>query len=70
MIAGEDTELSMRLRKRGWRLRSLDAEMTLHDAAITRFSQWWARIAAIGPCLMGKWPSCIRMHVIPIGPAP
>jgi GT2 family glycosyltransferase len=48
MIAGEDTELSMRLRKRGWRLRSLDAEMTLHDAAITRLSQWWVRTRRSG----------------------
>jgi GT2 family glycosyltransferase len=48
MIAGEDTELSMRLRKRGWRLRTLDAEMTLHDAAITRFSQWWVRTRRSG----------------------
>ncbi len=48
MIAGEDTELSMRMRKRGWRLRSLDAEMAFHDAAITRFSQWWTRIRRSG----------------------
>lgn len=48
MIAGEDTELSMRLRKRGWRLRRIDAEMTLHDAAMTRFSQWWRRIRRSG----------------------
>jgi GT2 family glycosyltransferase len=48
MIAGEDTELSMRLRKRGWRLRALDAEMTFHDAAITRFAQWWNRTRRSG----------------------
>jgi glycosyltransferase involved in cell wall biosynthesis len=48
MIAGEDTELSMRLRKRGWRLRRLDVEMTLHDAAITRFAQWWSRTRRSG----------------------
>jgi cellulose synthase/poly-beta-1,6-N-acetylglucosamine synthase-like glycosyltransferase len=48
MIAGEDTELSMRLRKRGWRLRRIDAEMTLHDAAISRFGQWWRRIRRSG----------------------
>ena len=48
MIAGEDTELSMRLRKLGWRLRSLDADMTLHDAAITRVSQWWSRTRRSG----------------------
>jgi GT2 family glycosyltransferase len=48
MIAGEDTELAMRLRKCGWQLRRIDAEMTLHDAAITCFSQWWHRIRRSG----------------------
>jgi len=48
MIAGEDTELAMRLRKAGWRLRRLDAEMALHDANITRFSQWWGRARRSG----------------------
>jgi GT2 family glycosyltransferase len=48
MIAGEDTELAMRLRKRGWQLQRIDAEMTLHDAAITRFAQWWHRIRRSG----------------------
>jgi cellulose synthase/poly-beta-1,6-N-acetylglucosamine synthase-like glycosyltransferase len=48
MIAGEDTELAMRLRKAGWLLRRIDVEMTLHDAAITRFSQWWKRMRRSG----------------------
>lgn len=48
MIAGEDSELSMRLRKAGWRLRRIDAEMTLHDAAITEFRQWWRRARRAG----------------------
>ena len=48
MIAGEDTELAMRLMKSGWRLRRLDAEMTVHDAAISRFSQWWSRTRRSG----------------------
>lgn len=43
MIAGEDTEMSMRLRKAGWRLERLPVEMTLHDADILRFGQWWRR---------------------------
>ena len=38
MIAGEEPELCMRLRKNGWKLRCIDAEMTLHDAALTRFA--------------------------------
>jgi len=43
LIAGEEPELCVRLRAAGWRVHRLDAEMTLHDAAITRFSQWWRR---------------------------
>jgi GT2 family glycosyltransferase len=43
LIAGEEPELCVRLRKAGWRVHRLDAEMTLHDAAMTRFSQWWRR---------------------------
>lgn len=48
MIAGEDTELAMRLRKAGWSLRRVDAEMALHDANITRFGQWWGRARRSG----------------------
>jgi glycosyltransferase involved in cell wall biosynthesis len=48
MIAGEDTELAMRLRKKNWRLRRIGDEMTLHDAAITRFGQWWNRTRRSG----------------------
>ena len=36
LIAGEEPELCVRLRAAGWRIWRLDAEMTLHDAAITR----------------------------------
>ncbi|WP_027147395.1 glycosyltransferase [Methylobacter marinus] len=43
LIAGEEPELCVRLRAAGWRIRRLAEEMTLHDAAITRFSQWWKR---------------------------
>jgi glycosyltransferase involved in cell wall biosynthesis len=43
LIAGEEPELCVRLRKAGWRIWCLDREMTLHDAAMTRFGQWWRR---------------------------
>ena len=43
LIAGEEPELCLRLRQQGWKILRLDAEMTLHDAQITRFSQWWRR---------------------------
>jgi glycosyltransferase involved in cell wall biosynthesis len=43
LIAGEEPELCLRLRQHGWKIRRVDAEMTLHDAAMTRFRQWWKR---------------------------
>jgi GT2 family glycosyltransferase len=43
VIAGEEPELCVRLRREGWKIWRLDAEMTLHDAAIATFGQWWVR---------------------------
>lgn len=43
LIAGEEPDLCLRMRQRGWKIWRLDHDMTLHDAAITRWSQWWAR---------------------------
>jgi GT2 family glycosyltransferase len=48
LIAGEEPELCIRLRGAGWTIRCLDAPMTLHDAAITRWSQWWTRTMRTG----------------------
>jgi GT2 family glycosyltransferase len=48
LIAGEEPELCVRLRERGHRIWRLDAEMTLHDAAMTGFSQWWRRSERAG----------------------
>jgi hypothetical protein len=43
MIAGEEPELCVRVRGAGYKILRIDAEMTLHDAAMTRFAQWWTR---------------------------
>jgi GT2 family glycosyltransferase len=48
LIAGEEPELCTRLRIAGWKVRRLDAEMTLHDAALSRFSEWWQRAKRAG----------------------
>lgn len=48
LIAGEEPELCLRLRRAGGKIWRLDAEMTLHDAAMTRFSQWWRRTQRAG----------------------
>lgn len=43
LIAGEEPELCFRLRQLGYGIYRLASEMTLHDAAITQFNQWWKR---------------------------
>jgi GT2 family glycosyltransferase len=48
LIAGEEPEMCFRLRARGWVVRRIDHEMTLHDAAMTRFGQWWRRSVRAG----------------------
>jgi glycosyltransferase involved in cell wall biosynthesis len=48
LIAGEEPELCVRLRAAGWHIWRLNEEMTLHDAAITRFGQWWKRTQRTG----------------------
>jgi glycosyltransferase involved in cell wall biosynthesis len=48
LIAGEEPELCIRIRQAGYVIWRLDAEMTLHDAAITKFSQWWKRTTRAG----------------------
>ena len=48
LIAGEEPELCLRLREGGWKIWRIDAEMTKHDAAIIRFSQWWTRVVRSG----------------------
>ena len=68
LIAGEEPELCVRLRAKGWEVWRLDAEMTLHDAALTRFGQWWQRTRrgghafAEGAALHGAPP---ERHCVP-----
>lgn len=48
LIAGEEPELCIRLRRLGGQIERLDAEMTLHDAAMTKPSQWFKRAQRAG----------------------
>ena len=41
--AGEEPEMTTRLRAAGWEIWRIDAPMTVHDARIHRFGQWWTR---------------------------
>lgn len=67
LIAGEEPELCFRLRRAGWKILRIQAEMTAHDAAMTRFSQWWQRSRragfayANGAALHGTSPERFRV---------
>ena len=48
LIAGEEPELCIRLRRLGGKIACLDQPMTIHDAAMSRFGQWWRRMRRSG----------------------
>jgi hypothetical protein len=48
IIAGEEPEMCLRVRQLGWKIHRIDAEMTLHDAQMVRFGQWWKRTVRSG----------------------
>ncbi len=60
LIAGEEPEMCFRMRSQGWKISGLDAEMAKHDAAMSKFSQWWKRKVrtgyafALGSSIHGK----------------
>lgn len=59
LIAGEEPELCLRLRQAGWDIDRIDAEMTLHDAAILAFPAWWRRTLRGG---YGALDVCTRLR--------
>ena len=68
LIAGEEPEICLRLRQRGFKILRLDADMAGHDAAMTRFGQWWRRAVRSGHAFAeGAWqhgqePARYRIH--------
>ncbi len=48
LIAGEEPEMCLRLREKGWKIWRVDADMASHDANMLRFSQWWRRSVRAG----------------------
>lgn len=56
LIAGEERDFAVRLRKAGWTIRRIDALMVRHDIAMTRFGQWWKRSKRTGfAYAQGEW---------------
>ena len=70
LIAGEDPELALRLRRGGWRIESISADMMEHDLAMKRFGQWWQRTKrsgyadAHGAWLHGAGPERYRIKEV------
>jgi hypothetical protein len=62
LIAGEEADLHIRMRRGGWKLERLQQVMAYHDAELTEFRQWWLRnvrsghACAEGAFLYGKAP--------------
>ncbi|MEM6742409.1 MAG: glycosyltransferase [Pseudomonadota bacterium] len=48
LICGEEPELCLRLARAGWTVERLDRDMTLHDAAMSRWGQWAKRAQRSG----------------------
>ena len=43
LIAGEEPELCLRLRRAGGKVMRIDADVSLHDVQMSQVSQWWQR---------------------------
>ncbi|WP_299648935.1 glycosyltransferase family 2 protein [uncultured Tateyamaria sp.] len=61
LIAGEEPEMCVRMRAAGWKVWRIDAEMTWHDAAMTRLGQFWSRARRAGHA----WAEGAAMHGAP-----
>lgn len=67
LIAGEEPELCLRMRRGGWTIWRLADEMAWHDIAMTELSQWWRRMRrgghayAEGAALHGRGPERYRI---------
>ena len=48
LIAGEEPELCLRLRKAGGRIWTVDHDVAVHDADMHQFGQWWKRAERAG----------------------
>jgi GT2 family glycosyltransferase len=60
LTAGEEPDLCRRLRMRGWLIWRIDRPMTIHDAAMHRFSQWWTRAVRSGYGYAQGWRKTAR----------
>lgn len=65
IVASEDEELCLRVRRAGLRVHRLPQVMTIHDINMTRFGQWWQRTLRSGHGFAeigGRYPEHFRME--------
>jgi GT2 family glycosyltransferase len=55
VIAGEDSELGVRLALAGYSVFKIDSPMAIHDAEMCRFGQWWKRAVRSGHALAQRY---------------
>lgn len=56
LIAGEEPEMCLRLRRAGWKIWGIPVVMTYHDARMAQFAQWWGRSVRAGHAYAeGAW---------------
>ncbi len=55
LIAGEDPDFAARIVRAGWAIERLDHAMTIHDADLTHFRQWWLRQVRAGHAAAEAW---------------
>jgi GT2 family glycosyltransferase len=55
VIAGEDSELGVRLSLAGRSVIKIDRRMAIHDAQMTRFGEWWKRSVRAGHALAQRY---------------
>lgn len=66
LIAGEEPEMCLRMRSKGWKIMRIAQDMTLHDAQLKSFRQFWRRSVrcghayAEGYALHGRTPNRYR----------
>lgn len=56
-ISGEEADLGVRLRLRGYSIIKIDRPMAIHDAQMYRFGQWWTRAVRNGHSLAHRYAS-------------
>lgn len=57
LICGEEPDMCLRLRQRGWKIERLPIDMVRHDGAMYHFSQWWQRM------VRGGWAVAQGFHL-------